>query len=91
MTGIGIAKWLTGALTLTILMPACSLYRHDHAYVPPDQYGQARAFFIQTGSMDLTERHLNDLQWSQGRVNEALYRLHKEFEVLPEELPARNP
>jgi hypothetical protein len=72
---------------LLLLPAACSLYRNDRCWVPPEQYSLARDVFIQTGSLDLVRQRLEDLQWERAKINEALYRLQKEFEVLPEEKP----
>lgn len=88
-----INRWLTaGCLAATLLAGGmaggCALYRNDHCYVTPDKYTLARNLFIETGSLDLVERRLHDLQWQRCEVNEAIYRLRKEFEVLPEESPA---
>jgi hypothetical protein len=79
--------WL--ALTAALALGAgCALYRNDRTYVPDEQYSYARDVFMQTGSLDLTERRLNDLAWERPKINEAMYRIRKEFEVLPEEVPA---
>lgn len=69
----------------------CRLYREDRCWIPPEQYLIARDLFIQTGSLDLVQQSLEAQQWRTCRVNEALYRLQKEFDVLPEELPPPAP
>lgn len=84
-----IAGWiLVGWLVCTLTL-GCALYRNDHCYVPNEQYVKAREMFVQTGSLDLVERQLKDLEWRPCKINEVLYRLSKEFEVLPEELPSQ--
>ncbi len=50
------------------------------------EYAVARELFIQTGSLDLVEKRLVEFEWQRPERNEALYRLRKEFEVLPEEV-----
>lgn len=82
---------LACAATVIGLTASCSLYRNDRAYVPNEQYLYARDLFIETGSLDIVEQRLKALEWSTGKVNEAIYRLQKEFAVLPEELPAAAP
>lgn len=47
-----------------------------------------REMYLRTGSLDLVERQLDDLQWQRCKINETIYRLGKEFEVLPEVVPA---
>jgi len=79
--------WIVSAGLCVSLLLGCSLYRNDRAWVSPEKYEQAHRFYVRTGSIDLTERHLHDLRWTTGEINETIYRLGKEFEVLPEELP----
>ncbi len=80
-------------LTLLALaaLPGCAgfldLYRNDRCFVPDDRYAYAREQFIQTGSLDLVQLRMEELQWQRCERNEVLYRLQKEFEVLPEALP----
>ena len=81
--------WLFVAMMClcAMLFAGCALYRNDRAWVPKEQYQYAREMFIQTGSLDLVEQRLTDLKWRRAKINEIVYRLGKEFEVLPEELP----
>lgn len=89
MTRSRLTGWLAGALLISTLTLGCSLYRNDHCFVPDEKYSQARDLYIRTGSLELVERTLVDLQWQSCMVRETVYRLQKEFEVLPEETPAR--
>jgi hypothetical protein len=84
-----------GFLRLVMLMivipciPAgCAFNSTDHCWVPDDQYHNARDLYIQTGSLEIVKRRMEEMQWRICRRNEVVYRLKKEFEVLPEELPA---
>ncbi len=61
-------------------------YANDHSWISDRQYAVARELFIQTGSLDLVEKRLVEFEWQRPERNEALYRLRKEFEVLPEEV-----
>jgi hypothetical protein len=72
-------------------MAGCSLYRNDRCWVPEEQYLIARELFVQTGSLDLVRQRLEEYEWRRCRINETIYRLGKEFEVLPEELPGATP
>jgi hypothetical protein len=85
LRGLG---WIACAALVIVMTLGCSLYRNDRCYIPDDQYAKAREMFIQSGSLDLVERQLTDMEWRRCRINEAIYRLQKEFEVLPEEVPA---
>lgn len=80
--------WMLSGLLLAVLVASCALYRNDRAYLADDQYGIARQMYLQTGSLDLVQKRLVNMEWRRAKVNEAIYRLQKEFEVLPEELPA---
>jgi hypothetical protein len=81
---------LLGRLAIAILVAwmlasvGCALYREDRSWVSPDEYALARDMFLQAGSLDLVHKRLNDMDWETGKINETLYRLRKEFEVLPE-------
>lgn len=70
-------------LSLALLAPAaCALYRDDRCYVEDEQYQIAYNLFLESGSIDLVERQLRDYQWRRCKINESLYRLRKEFEVV---------
>lgn len=77
------------AVLAAALTVGCSLYANDRAYLNDAQYGVARQMYLQTGSLDLVKRQLQDMEWRRSSINEAVYRLQKEFEVLPEEIPAQ--
>ncbi len=83
--------WLCGMLILVVVsavLAGCTLYSSDHCWVPEDQYLDARTLYIQTGSLEIVKRRMEEMQWRICRRNEVVYRLQREFEVLPEELPA---
>ncbi len=79
---------LAGLILMAGLATGCALYRNDRCWLPAEQYAMAREMFIQSGSLDIVGQRMEKLQWRRCRRNETLYRLQKEFEVLPEELPA---
>jgi hypothetical protein len=72
-----LAAWMLASV-------GCALYRNDRCWVSPEEYAQARDIFLQAGSLDLVHKRLDDLDWKTSKINETLYRLRKEFEVLPE-------
>lgn len=69
------------ALACSLAPTGCALYRRDRCYLEDEKYSIARGLFIESGSLDLTQRRLETLQWQTCEVNEALYRIEKEFEV----------
>ena len=75
-------------VVVSAVLAGCTLYSSDHCWVPEDQYLDARTLYIQTGSLEIVKRRMEEMQWRICRRNEVVYRLQREFEVLPEELPA---
>lgn len=65
-----------------ILPAACAMYKHDRCYVEDEQFELAENLFIESGSLDLVERQLEGLEWRRCEINESLYRISKQFEVV---------
>lgn len=82
---------LVGLLAAAIAPAACGLYRNDRCWVAPEHYALARQSFLETGSLDITRQRMELAEWRRCEINEVLYRLNKEFEVLPEQWPADVP
>lgn len=61
---------------------ACSLYRNDRCYIEDENFALAENLFLESGSIDLVERQLKGLEWRRCEINETLYRLSKQFEVV---------
>jgi hypothetical protein len=71
-----------GLLFLALLpLSACSLYRDDQMYLTDQQYAFARKSYDSTGSLVLTEKALVDKHWQRGQINEARYRLTKQYRL----------
>jgi len=81
-TAIRAASGLVVSLLLLAPLFSCALFREDRCYVDDDQYGLAHDLFVQTGSLDIVEKQLNEFDWRRCKVNEVIYRLRKEFEVV---------
>jgi hypothetical protein len=64
-----------------------NLYQNDRCFLSEERYSVARELFVETGSLDIVRQRLIALEWMKAEQNEALYRLGKEFQVSPEELP----
>jgi hypothetical protein len=65
----------------TLTLAACSLYRQDRAWISDDKYRVARDEYNKTGSLLLTELELERLHWGGAEVNEAIYRLKKQYRL----------
>ncbi|MBI1784168.1 hypothetical protein HYR69_03410 [Candidatus Sumerlaeota bacterium] len=73
-----------GASALIFFLPAaCALYRNDRCYVEDEDYAVAHKLFVESGSLDLVQRQLREFKWRRCEINETIYRLTKEFEVVP--------
>ena len=73
---------LVGLLLLALpAISACSLYRDDHIYLTDQEYAFARKTYDATGSLVLTEKALVDKHWQRGQINEARYRLTKQYRL----------
>lgn len=70
------------ASALFLAPAACSLYRNDRCFVEDDMFEIAENLFIESGSLDLVERQLVELEWRRCEINETLYRISKQFEVV---------
>ena len=70
------------AVHVFMLPAACSLYRNDRCFVEDDMFELAENLFIESGSLDLVERQLTGLEWRRCEINETLYRISKQFEVV---------
>ena len=69
-------------LLLSLLsFSACSLYHEDRMYLTDQEYAFARKTYDSTGSLLLTEKALLDKRWQRGQINEARYRLAKQYRL----------
>jgi hypothetical protein len=50
-------------------------------YLTDQQYAFARKSYDSTGSLVLTEKALVDKRWQRGQINEARYRLTKQYRL----------
>lgn len=74
--GLGLAGLFLAPLA------SCALYRNDQCYVEDWRYKIAHDFYIESGSLDVVKERLHDFQWRRCEINECVYRLEKEFEVV---------
>ncbi|MFP4379841.1 MAG: hypothetical protein ACLFUS_04985 [Candidatus Sumerlaeia bacterium] len=68
-------------LFAALSLGGCELYRQDRAWIPPEKYKIARQEYDRTGSLMLVEQKLHQLHWQDAEVNEAIYRLKKEYRL----------
>lgn len=77
-------RHLLNCLLLTLLLTAasCARYENEKIYIPDEKYTLAKVIYDTTNSLDLTEKALRDNpQWNRGEINEAVYRLRKQYRL----------
>ena len=80
----------TATLLLAALLglsAACVGGPNDRCYIDDLRYHEARRAFERTQSLEVVERALKDAHWPNCEINEAIYRIEKEFGI-NDELPS---
>lgn len=75
------------ALALLLIVmgsSGCALYRNDRCFVEDWQYEIAHNLYTESGSLDIVTRLMQTYEWRRCQINEIVYRLRKEFEVVSE-------
>ncbi len=68
-------------MIIVLLATACSWHQNDRQWISDAYYAQARELYLKTSSLEIVKQTLKDNYWSQGEINEAEYRLKKEFHL----------
>lgn len=68
-------------LIVIAMMLSCSAYKNDKCWISEEKYSEAKKYYDKTGSLDLTMQYLKDKQWRRCEINEAKYRLIKEYDL----------
>lgn len=68
-------------LLIISLSISCSVYLNDKCWISEEKYTEAKKYFNDTGSLNLTMQYLKDKKWRRCEINEAKYRLIKEFDL----------
>ena len=70
-------------LTCFLLASACQIYEPgQRAYISDYRYDTVQEIYDTTGSLELTRESLReDPTWSQPEINEAIYRLKKQYQL----------
>lgn len=69
------------ALIIVMTMMACSWRERDFCWISDTYYNKARELYLKTGSLEIVKQTLKDNYWTPGEINEAVYRLKKEFHL----------
>lgn len=76
-----IGVMLVAVCVLMVMMVACSWRQNDRCWISTMKYEEARELYLKTSSLDLVRQTLEDRYWTPGEINEAEYRLKKEFHL----------
>ncbi|MFW6303505.1 MAG: hypothetical protein ACOC2L_02695 [Candidatus Sumerlaeota bacterium] len=70
-------------LTCILFSSACQIYEPgERAYISDYRYETVQDIYDTTGSLELTRESLReDPTWSQAEINEAIYRLKKQYQI----------
>ncbi|HBF35049.1 TPA: hypothetical protein DDW35_10865 [Candidatus Sumerlaeota bacterium] len=68
-------------ILISLTFAACNSFDGDKVYIPDTQYETAKRIYNETGSVQLTAGRLKELHWRSGEINEAVYRLTKQYEI----------
>jgi hypothetical protein len=68
-------------ISLLGVMTACTMFDGDKVYISDTQYATAQRVYNETGSVRLTAAKLKEFHWRSGEINEAIYRLTKQYEM----------
>ena len=60
---------------------SCAWRQNDRCWISKERYETARELYLQTNSLDLVQQALKDSAWMPGEINEAAYRLVKEYNL----------
>ena len=66
------------------IFSSCAVDRKKRAFLPRYKYEQVQELYRDTESIDIVRRILEENQWYEAEINEALYRLRQENEVIEE-------
>lgn len=77
-------KILAPALIIVVIIlvvSGCSWRQTDRCWISDAYYEKARELYLKTASLEVVKQTLKDNYWTQAEINEAIYRLKKEFHL----------
>jgi len=66
---------------IIFLMSACAWRATDRCWIDDQRYKQVRELYLETASLEIVRQTLKDNYWTTPEINEAIYRLKKEFHL----------
>jgi hypothetical protein len=68
-------------LAIVLLASGCSWYKNDKCWIDDNRYKKVKELYDKTGSLEIVRQTLSDELWRRCEINEALYRLKKEYHL----------
>ena len=66
---------------ILLAVAGCAWQQRDRCWISKSQYNEAKKLYDKVGSLELVRQTLIDNNWLIGEVNEAIYRLKKEYRL----------
>lgn len=80
---LGLTIVLTSAMLASLLLVGCTAsFGPRRSYLTPAKYQYVQQLYAQTHSLQIVRRTLEEERWRRSEINEAVYRLEKESEIL---------
>lgn len=78
---------LTACAAVLLCLAGCSLYQNDRQWLWDSEYLWVRDVYDRCGSVDVVEKVLRDRSWTRAQINEARYRLSKDYSLDEKGIP----
>jgi hypothetical protein len=72
----------TAVLTCALLGGCTSAFGPPRSYLTPTKYQYVQQLYAKTNSLQIVQLTLEKERWRRSQINEALYRLEKENEII---------
>ena len=72
---------LIAILIISLSLAGCAWQQHDRCWISKGQYHEAKKLYDKVGSLELVRQTLIDDNWLNGEINQAIYRLKKEYHL----------
>lgn len=66
---------------ILLVLAGCAWQQRDRCWISKSQYKEAKNLYDKVGSLELVRQTLKDDNWLNGEINEAIYRLKKEYRL----------
>jgi len=74
-------------ICIVLVFVSCGWRAEDRCWIDKAKYEQARELYLSTASLEIVKESLEDAHWTTPQINEAVYRLKKEFHLEATDMP----